>query len=84
MVIGTLVRQVRLISLFLNGEKSEVSKSLYVQERVSEQARNWSTKKVRILLMYLLKTDLWIKQGKLSAEILLTNLTLNLCRLAKS
>lgn len=84
MIIGTLVRQVRMISLFLNNEKSEISKSQYVQERVAEQAKNWSTKKVRAALVYLLKTDLWLKQGRLSQETLLTNLTLNLCRLVKT
>lgn len=81
MIIGTLVRQLRLLALSLNGENSEVSKSQFLQDKIRDQARNWSFRKIRTALIYLLKTDLWLKQGKLSGEALFTNLTIDLCRL---
>lgn len=84
MIVGSLVRQMRLIALSLSGEGQEVSKSQFLQEKVQEQARSWNFRKIRSALVYLLKTDLWLKQGKLSVETLLTNLTIDLCRISKA
>lgn len=83
LIVGTLVRQIRLVLLYLKGESMEISSSQFVQDKVKEQARNWDHRKLKTALMYLLKTDLWLKQGKLSKETLLTNLTIDLCRLSK-
>ncbi len=84
MIIGSLVRQMRLMALSLSGERQEISRSQFLQDKVSEQTKNWNFRKLRSALVYLLKTDLWLKQGKLSAETLLTNLTIDLCRISKA
>ncbi len=84
MIVGSLVRQLRLLALTISGELSEVSQSQFLQSKVKEQAKNWNLRKVRAGLIYLLKTDLWLKQGRLSVETLLTNLTIDLCRLSRS
>ena len=84
MIIGTLVRTLKMIALSLSGEAETVSNSSFVQSKVREQAKEWDLKKVKIALLYLLKTDLWMKQGKLSSEDLLTKLTFDLCRLARN
>lgn len=84
MIIGSLVRQLRLLSLALADELLEVSKSQFLQNKISDQAKNWNFRKIKAGLVYLLKADLWLKQGRLSSETLLTNLTLDLCRLSKS
>lgn len=84
MIVGSLVRQMRLLALAINGEVAEVSKSEFLREKIKNQAKNWNFRKIRAGLIYLLKTDLWLKQGKLSSETLLTNLTINLCRLSNS
>ena len=84
MVVGSLVRQLRMLALCLSGQSEEVSKSQFLQGKIREQAKNWNFRKLRTALIYLLKTDLWLKQGKLSGETLLTNLTIDLCRLSKA
>lgn len=81
MIIGSLVRLMRLLVFSKNGELAKVTTSKFLQEKTVDQAKGWDLRKIRAGLMYLLKTDLWLKQGKLSPENLFTNLTINLCRL---
>ncbi len=84
LIIGSLVRQLKLITLVLKGETAEVSQSEYLKAKIVEQSRNWTLEKIRVGLLHLLKTDLLLKTGRASAETLLTNLTSTLARLAEN
>lgn len=83
-IIGSLVRQMRLMSLVLDGESQEISKSSFVREKVKEQARNWTFPKIRKAVIEILKSDWEIKSGTISPKDSLVILTDKLCNLAKN
>ena len=84
LVIGILVRQLRLIDLVLEGETDRVSKNSFVQSKTSDQARKWSKKKVKLAGLRLLKADLSIKKGLLPAKLIFSKLTMDLCAMVNS
>ena len=84
LVIGSLVRQLRLINLVLEGEELKVSKKSFVQSKTVDQARKWSKKKVRLAGLQLLKADLSIKKGLLPVKLVFSKLTIGLCSMANS
>lgn len=83
LVIGSLVRQFKLMIHSLEGEKEKISRSEFMQQKVLDQAKNWNKRKIKTALLLLLKTDLGIKSGKIPAENALTVLVLDICRLVK-
>lgn len=84
LIIGSLVRQFRLISLSLAGETEVVSRSSFVQQKTKEQARNWSLGKIRKALLLVLKSDFEIKNGIINSESVLTLLINKLSLLGRS
>ncbi|HSX58270.1 MAG TPA: hypothetical protein VLE47_03340 [Candidatus Saccharimonadales bacterium] len=84
LIVGSLVRQLKLITLVLKGELSEVSQSSFLRDKTAEQAKNWSLGRIRQGALYLLKADLLMKTGRLSSKTVLANLTSDLCKLATS
>lgn len=81
MVIGSLVRQFRLMLFYFAGEKEKISASSFLQQKVSDQAKNWSIRKIKSALLLILKADLGIKAGKISPRNGLTLLAIDVCRL---
>ncbi len=81
LIIGSLTRQLRLLSLALAGEWTQVSKSSFLQTKVAEQVKNWDRKKLRTASLLLLKADWDIKSGTLKAAETLTILIVKLTRL---
>ena len=84
LIIGTLVRQLRLVNLVLEGETEKVSKSSFVQKKASDQAKNWSLRKAKSAGLFLLRADLSLKKGLLPAKLVFTKLVVDLCSLANS
>ncbi len=84
LIIGSLVRQFRLISLVLSGDSEAVSKSPFVIDKTIQQAKNWNFSKVKKALILILKADFEIKTGVLNQEIALTILVSKIASLAKS
>jgi len=82
LVVGALVRQLRLITLVLEGEAGQVSKSTFLQKKVSDQAKLWSLRKIKSAALLLLKADVSIKKGLLPTKVVLTRLVVDLCSLA--
>ncbi len=83
LIVGSLVRQFRLISLALAGETTTISKSSFVQSKTKEQSRNWNLVKVKKALLLILKTDFEIKNGILDQESALVLLVSKICNLSK-
>ncbi len=83
LIIGSLVRQFRFLSLSLTGETNVVSKSAFVQQKTKEQSRNWSLRKIKKALLLILKTDFEIKNGIASPELALVLLIDKLTQLAR-
>lgn len=81
LIIGSIVRQLRLILLIFEDKKEKISTSSFVTQKITDQARNWNRRKLRSALLLTLKTDLEIKSGKLTAENALAILINHLCRL---
>lgn len=81
LIIGSLVRQFRLILYSLEGERAKISSSTFLQQKVSEQAKSWTIRRVKSALLLILKTDLGIKGGKISVENAFTLLVFDLKRL---
>lgn len=84
LIIGSLVRQLRLLSLASVGEIESVSKSEFVQKKTKELAQNWNLTKIKKALILILKTDFEIKSGLINQNITLINLVENLTNLAKT
>lgn len=82
-IIGTLSRQIRNLSLVLNNETEEASKSSFVQTKLKEQARGWTIKKLGAAAKLTLKADWAIKTGKADKVVTLTMLIVQLCSLSK-
>jgi DNA polymerase III delta subunit len=83
LIIGSLVRQLRLLSLVIEGEVETISKSSFVQEKTREQGKKWSLKKVKKALLLVMKADFGIKTGQINAETALTLLVADLASLGK-
>lgn len=82
LIIGSLVRQFRLISLVLSGETEAVSKSPFVISKTSQQAKSWNFSKVKKALILILKADFEIKTGLLDQEVALTIVVSKIASLA--
>lgn len=84
LIIGSLVRQFRLLSLALEGDLNAASKSTFVQSKIREQVKNWNIKKIKKALLLLMKTDWEIKTGQINSDTALTLLVDNLALLGKA
>ena len=84
LLIGSLSRQLRLLSLGLNGSWSSVSTSSFVQNKIREQLGNWNRTKLKKAALLLLKADWEIKTGKSSGGVVLTLTTLKICSLVST
>lgn len=84
LIIGALGRQLRNLSLTVFGELNKASSSSFVQNKLREQAKNWTPKKLGSAAKLLLKADWALKNGKLKKEPVLEMLTVRLCQLANS
>lgn len=62
-VVSLLLRQIKLISFALSGDKQKISKSNFVQEKIADQSRLWSEKTLRRAIRALLEADLAVKSG---------------------
>lgn len=78
-IIGSLVREFRLISLVLAGELEKVSTSPFLQRKIREQANYWDKKKVKKAILRILKVDWGIKTGQSESQSSLTLLISSLC-----
>jgi DNA polymerase III delta subunit len=83
LIIGSLVRQMKLISFVLKSESDQISKSSFVIEKTKLQAKNWTIKKIKKSLLLILKTDWEIKSGIVNPESGLTILIDQICDLGK-
>ena len=82
-IIGSLTRSVRQLSMALEGKYEMISKSSFVQKKVKEQAENWDYRALRTAAKLLLKADWEIKTGKIPSAVSLTTVVNNLTELAK-
>lgn len=83
LIIGSIVRQLRLLSLVLGGEVESISKSSFVQDKTKEQSKNWNLRKIKKGLLLLMKADFEIKTGQINSETALTLLVSDLANLGK-
>ncbi len=84
LIVGSLIRQLKLLALALSGEVSKISASSFVQKKITDQARVWSLKKIKSAGLFLLRADLNLKRGLLPTKLNLENLVLDLCQLVAS
>ncbi len=84
LLIGSLVRQLRLINFALEDEVEKVSRNSFLQGKIKDQARKWSKRKVKSAGLRLLKADLSIKKGLLPANLVFSKLIIDLCEIANS
>lgn len=83
LIIGSLVRQFRLISLVLSGEENNISKSNFVVDKTKTQAKDWTIKKIKKALLLTLKFDWELKNGIINNDSGLIILVEQLCNLQK-
>lgn len=84
LIIGSLVRQFRLLGLSLTGESEAVSRSSFIQEKTKVQATKWSIGKIRKALLLILKADFEIKNGIANPDSVLILLISKLSILGKN